>query len=103
MTNMTQTNEGGGEGMRRSESVKRELAALKLKYAELQKEARDARTVIMLYRRWQHASDVEAITGDEADTGTMLIEASFAAQDFVDKYENQIKPMQVRRGQGGDE
>ena len=87
--------------MRRSESVKRELAALKLKYAELQKEARDARTVIMLYRRWQHASDVEAETGDEADTGTMLIEASFAAQDFVDKYENQIKPMKAH-GEGGE-
>ena len=53
---------------------------------QLKEQVKEAHRVIMLYRRWEHAEDAAGATGDEADTSDMLIEASFAAQDFVEKW-----------------
>ena len=67
-----------------------ELKRLKVAYAKLSEQVKEARRVITLYRRWEHASDVECRVGDDADTSDMLIQASFAAEDFVDKWESVI-------------
>lgn len=69
-----------------------ELTRLKESHARMCEQVRDARKVIMLYRRWEHAEEAEcaAETGDMPDLTSMLTEASFAAQDFVEKWENTI-------------
>jgi hypothetical protein len=74
-------------------SAQNELTRFKASYKKLADQLRDARKVIMLYRHWEHCSHVEFNTGDDADTDTMLMDASFAAQEFVEKWENQIKPI----------
>lgn len=88
------------------QSLEQQLAALREENEKLlerqhrmEKELRDAKRVIMLYRRWEHACDAEWNANDECDTGTMLIEASFAAQDFVDEWELKITPAADREGE----
>ncbi len=71
-----------------------EIGRLRESRSRLERQAKEASRVVLLYRRWQHACDVEWNTGDEADTSEMLTEASFAAQDFVKKWEHEIKPME---------
>jgi hypothetical protein len=68
-----------------------ELKRLKESHARLSEQVKEARKVILLWRRWEHASDASLLTGDEADTAGMLIEASFAAQAFIDKWEAVIR------------
>ena len=54
----------------------------------LQDELAVARRVIVMYRRWEHASD-----SDDEDHSEMLIEASFAAQDYMERFQQQVKPL----------
>jgi hypothetical protein len=65
-----------------------ELERLKKSHAQLSEQVKESRRVIALYRRWEHASDIEIDNPDsDIDSGSMLIEASFAAQAFVEKWE----------------
>mgnify|MGYP003645942236 CR=1 FL=1 len=64
-----------------------ELQRLKASHAKLSEQVKEARRVIALYRRWEHAGDIEIEKDTDIDSGSMLIEASFAAKAFVDKWE----------------
>jgi len=69
------------------EIVMSELERLKESHAKLSEQVKEARRVIGLYRRWEQAGDVEIEKDVDIDSGSMLVEASFAAQAFVDKWE----------------
>ena len=65
-----------------------ELQRLKASYTTLNAQVKEARRVIALYRRWEKAGAIEIENDDtDIDSGSMLIEASFAAQAFVDRWE----------------
>ena len=65
-----------------------ELRRLKDSHAQLSEQVKEARRVIALYRRWEQAADIECDNPDsDIDSGSMLIEASFAAQEFIEKWE----------------
>lgn len=64
-----------------------ELQMLKASHAKLSEQVKEARRVIALYRRWEQAGDIEIEKDTDIDSGSMLIEASFAAQAFGDKWE----------------
>lgn len=52
------------------------------KYINRLKQERDELyAIVLLYRRWEHASNAE----DGESFPEMLVEASFAAQDFMDR------------------
>lgn len=53
---------------------------------QLKERLREAERVIKLYQRWEQASDRECETDVDLDTGTMLIEASFAANSYFEKH-----------------
>lgn len=68
-----------------------EMQRLKESHAKLIEQVKEARRVIGLYQRWEQASDIECDDPDsDVDSGTMLIEASFAAVAFVEKWESVI-------------
>jgi len=65
-----------------------ELKRLKASHAKLSEQVKEARRVIALYQRWEQAAEIECDTSDsDVDSGTMLIEASFAGKAFVEKWE----------------
>ena len=64
------------------------LDMLKESHAKLSEQVKEARRVIALYQRWEKASDIECDNPDsDIDSGSMLVEASFAAIAFVEKWE----------------
>jgi hypothetical protein len=69
---------------------------LKASHAKLSEQVKEARRVIALYRRWEQAADIEIEKDTDIDSGSMLIEASFAAQSFVDKWEAVITSKNVK-------
>lgn len=73
------------------------MKRLKASHAKLSEQVREARKVIFLYRRWEHAEEADnaaEVPSDEmSDLDTMLTEASFAAAEFVEKWEGKIKPL----------
>jgi len=73
-----------------------ELDRLKKSHAKLSDQVKEARRVIALYRRWEQASDIEIDSPDsDIDSGSMLIEASFAAKEFTERWEAVITPAQT--------
>ncbi len=64
-----------------------ELEQLKESHAKLSEQVKEARRVIALYQRWEQAGDIECKKHIDIDSGTMLIEASFAAIAFVEKWD----------------
>ena len=74
-----------------------ELQRLKESHAKLSEQVKEARRVIALYQRWEQASDVEIDNPDsDIDSGSMLVEASFAATDFRERWEAVITAQQSR-------
>ena len=62
-------------------SVKQKLEALTRD--ELIEQLKAAKSVIRCYRRWEHECEA---ANDPSDFDDTLTEASFASQDFVEKY-----------------
>lgn len=65
-----------------------DVEAARCSAATDENELKEACRVIGLYLRWEQASDREIEADIDLDTGTMLIEASFAATEFVAKRES---------------
>ena len=61
-------------------------AVIVRKFEALQKRCEEAEQVIRAYRHWEHCSDVSEDEPEDDDTADMLIQASFAAQEFMEKY-----------------
>jgi len=53
---------------------------------QLKERLKEAERVIKLYQRWEQASDREYETNVDLDTGSILIEASFAANFYFEKH-----------------
>jgi hypothetical protein len=68
-------------------SMSTEMQRLKASHAKLSEQVKEARRVIALYRRWEQVGDIDIVKDTDIDSGSMLIEASFAAIAFHEKWE----------------
>lgn len=74
-----------------AEAFAKRLAILVKRIAIWKEIAKEANRVILLYQRWEQAGDIEIEKDVDIDPESMLIEASFAAQSFSEKWKNYDK------------